>query len=455
MASRIWHPNFQKYVEFIVTHPNYKGLFFERGMDGKVKWVVTGKSQEGKQRQEWWNKKCNELGIKIEAGCYAKAARIVHPTKFHTCQICGKELSIEYIYPNKRLLSKLNKLLKKEILPYALTIFEIIDKFINRPTVIKKFVELLNIKADKFKNVKHLKAYIQKNFVDQCNKGYLSPGVMSNPPDRYDGFHSDGNCCRSESDKGRHKSNLSRYNQDRRAYEFWSDGDWKKADRLMAQFSNYGISADHIGPISLGFCHRPKFQPMTGGENSTKGNRMSIYDVQSLLRDEKNGEQVVSWHSKYIWDALKERVKDNVDALKLSKIMKKNLHWVLTLFAIIDKNGGRKFLCQFLHPEYSFFDHKFVDFNPLFGTYSKVISIPRKGKNQDNNVKRRYRIAFEALKQYKEKTNRWHKEWEDKNVDKKIEKLIPLVKDQKHNAEALALLKKIIKSFSKTLEKLW
>jgi flagellar biosynthesis component FlhA len=135
--------------------------------------------------------------------------------------------------------------------------------------------------------------------------------------------------------------------------------------------------------------------------------------------------------------------------------MKKNLHWVLTLFAMIDENGGREFLCQFLHPEYSFYDHQFVDFNPLLGLYSKVITIPRKGQNQKNNVKRRYRIAFESLEQYKSKTNRWHKEWEDKKIDKEIEKLLSLIKDEKHDSEALKLLKKIIKSFSKTLEKLW
>lgn len=454
MNTRAWHPNFQKYAEFIVAHPNYKGLFFERGKDGQVKWVVTGKSKEGKERQEWWNKKCNELGIKIEAGCYAKAARAIHPTKLHVCQICGKTLSVEYIYPNKRLIAKLSEILRKEISPYTSTIFEIIDEFTDDASNIKKISELLSIKNKQFKNIRELKDYIKKELVDPCNKGYLSPGVMSNPPDRYDGFHSDGNCCRSESDKGRHKSNLSRYNQDRRVYEFWSDGDWKKADRLMAQFSNYSISADHIGPISLGFCHRPKFQPMTGGENSAKGNRMSLRDVKSLLADEKDGEQVVSWHSKYIWDLLKDRVKNDQDALKLSKIMKKNLHWVLTLFAIIDENGGREFLCQFLHPEYSFFDHKFIDFNPLLGVYSKVISIPRKGKNQKNNIKRQYRVAFEALEQYKEKENRWHKEWENKDIDKRIIELILFIRSKKRS-QALELLNSIIISFSLSLGELW
>ena len=47
---------------------------------------------------------------------------------------------------------------------------------------------------------------------------------------------------------------LTRYGQDRRVYENWADGDWKMADRLMSLFRKNGISADHIGPISLGFC---------------------------------------------------------------------------------------------------------------------------------------------------------------------------------------------------------
>ena len=35
------HPNYEKYVEFIVNHPNYKGLYYERDEEGHVKWVVT------------------------------------------------------------------------------------------------------------------------------------------------------------------------------------------------------------------------------------------------------------------------------------------------------------------------------------------------------------------------------------------------------------------------------
>ena len=74
---------------------------------------------------------------------------------------------------------------------------------------------------------------------------------------------------------------------------------------------------------------------------------MSFNDVRVLIEDEKKGEQVVSRHSKYIWDNLKNRVRNDADAVKLSSLMRTNLHYVLTLFSIIDENGFRDFLMQF------------------------------------------------------------------------------------------------------------
>ena len=51
MSGMEYHPNFDKYVEMIVRHPNYKGLYYDRGKDGRVNWGVTGKSQKGQLRQ--------------------------------------------------------------------------------------------------------------------------------------------------------------------------------------------------------------------------------------------------------------------------------------------------------------------------------------------------------------------------------------------------------------------
>lgn len=49
-----YHPNFDKYVEMIVNHPNYRGLYFDRRKDGRVNWVVTGNSEKGPVFVTFW-----------------------------------------------------------------------------------------------------------------------------------------------------------------------------------------------------------------------------------------------------------------------------------------------------------------------------------------------------------------------------------------------------------------
>lgn len=446
--DRTWHKNFVNYTESIVSSSNYKGLPFERGADGRVKWVVTGKSAEGLKRRAWWDKQCKKYGIKIEAGCYAKIAVAIHPTKLHVCQICGKALSIEYVYPNKNSINALNKFLFVEIEPYTLSIFDIVVKYgtsVDKLNAIKAAFKIEDCTATKSK----LADYI----FTHCSTR-LSPGVMSNSPDRLDGFHSDGNCCRRISDKGRHKNNLQRYSQDRRVYENWADGNWKMADRLMAEFAKHGLSADHIGPISLGFCHRAKFQPMTQSENSAKNNRMSYGDIKTLLADEANREQVISWHSKYLWNKLKKKVANDKDAVKLSVLMRNNLHQILLTLSIISENGYNEFLTKLLNPEYSFYDYSFVGFNPKNGTYKEVKQKILTGKNQQNNVERYIRIAFESLNNYKQKDNRKQYAWDSKEIDDCIKSVL---KALKQNDEKLALtnLKTTFKKLAGIAAKNW
>lgn len=451
--KRVWHPNFLKYTEFIVGHENYKGLFYERGDDRKVKWVITGKSENGQQRRTWWDTQCKKNGIKLEAGCYAKVALKIHPTKKHTCQICGRELSLEYVYPNKRTITGIKKEFGVSIAPFTKDIFQIVNELVKTDADIEKVKRIFKIKPSEKLSKENLKDYLQKYFVESFAKGLLSPGAMSNSPDRFDGYHSDGACCRHESDKGRHKSNLQRYGQDRRVYENWADGDWKMADRLMSLFRKHGMSADHIGPISLGFCHRPKFHPLTKAENSAKNNRMSLKDVEVLIADEKT-EQVVSWHSKFIWDKLKGKVATDKDAVKLSDLMRKNLHHILIVFSMIDEKNYGEFLEQFLNPEYSFFDYQFEGFNPETGKYKKVVSKKLTGKNQQNNIKRYYRVAFDKLKEYKEIENRKTNIWNHKEVDNELEKLFVLLKAKK-NKEPKAQLENVFKVLANIAESNW
>lgn len=451
--SRKNHSKFIKYQEFIVNHPNYAGLYYSHNKNGLIRWVVTGKSADGQKRKKWWIEKCKEFGVKVEAGAFAKVAVLVHPTKLHTCQICGKSLRIEYVYPNKRLLAQINLIFGIVYQPFDKDIFQIIDELAVNQKNLEKLIAIFKEPAQ-IKTTRNLKDWVYENQTEKNSKSFLSPGGMSNPPDRFDGFHSDGNCCRSKSDKGRHKENLQRYGQDRRVYENWADGDWKQADRLMSVFRKYGLSADHIGPISLGFCHRPKFHALTKEENAAKNNRMSFADVKVLINDEKKGEQVVSWHSKYIWENLKNRVQTDADAVRLSSLMRTNLHYVLTLFSIIDESGFRRFLMQFLNLDYSFFDYKFEGFDPENGTFKIVTKIEKKGKNQDNNTKRYTRVAFESLENYKSKENRKVGTWKNKDIDRQIEQLLDLMKADKE-VEAKVELRKILKLLAEQLTQEW
>jgi len=426
--KRKWHPEFLKYTEEMVSHPNYQGLYFGRKPDHSVKWVVTGKSELGQKRRNWWNTQCEINGIEIEAGCYQKIALKIHPTKTHVCQICGVKLSLEYVYPNKNTIKFFEREFDVSITPFDKTIFQIIDEKIKTSSDLEKIKIFFKITESKIISNEPLKLYIKKNFVDVFAKGILSPGAMSNSPDRFDGFHSDGACCRHKSDKGRHKSNLQRYGQDRRVYENWADGDWKQADRLMSLFRAHNVSADHIGPISLGFCHRPKFHPLSKEENSAKNNRMSFDDIKVLICDEKKGEQVISWHSRFIWDKLKGKVENNIDAVKLSSLMRYNMHYILIVFSIIDENGYKEFLESFLNPQYSFFDYTFEGFNPETGEYEKVYQKKLTGQNQKNNNDRYYRVAFEKLQEYKEIENRKIHIWENSHIDMEIGNLLLCLK---------------------------
>ena len=177
---------------------------------------------------------------------------------------------------------------------------------------------------------------------------------MSNAPDRFDGFHSFNLCCRSKADTGRHKKNLAGYVTDRRVFEYWADGDWIAADRLMGALRRDfreerclndhpgPCQADHIGPISLGFDHRPHFQLLCGACNSAKNNRMSYSDVDWLRNRETKGEDVISWHSRRAWDLCKNKVVNNENAQRLSKLLRDSRHSYMHALATIAQSGDRK-----------------------------------------------------------------------------------------------------------------
>ena len=229
---------------------------------------------------------------------------------------------------------------------------------------------------------------------------------MSNAPDRFDGFHSYNRCCRGTADKGRSKENMARYGEDRRAYEFWSDGDWKAASWLMKLFNKHGVSPDHVGPLSLGFCHRPQFRALTRAQNSARNNRMTLEDFTILKNEEASGETVASWHTDAVWNILKERVKDNADALIATKVLRTNMHLVLSTLSQIKQAGGGDYLKHFLHPEYAMYSIEFVGFNPKTGDYREMRKTTGSRTEYVRNANRYVRKSLESLDEYSDKNNR-------------------------------------------------
>ena len=428
LTSDLMNPHLKglEYQDYIADHENYEGMPVNRKNNGQVKWVATIKTKEGQQRIEFWETKRLEHGIKAEsvldAGIRQKVAFANHPSKKHVCLFSGSELYIDYRYLSPSKVNQVNKIYDSDLRYYELDVFETCEILFSNDEC-RMFAKIMAIDTT-FKTIDDLQAILKKDYVDKEYSPYVSPGVMSNSPDRFDGYHSYNADVREITDTGRYKDNLKKYTQDRRVYEMWSGGNWKMADRLYATFVKNKVSPDHIGPMSLGFAHRPKFQPMTANQNSSKGNRMSYNDVQILLGDARNGETVITWHSKYIWDKFKNRVSNDLDAIKLSSIMRANLHHVLIIFSMIKEKGCTDFLMRFLNPEYSYYDYEFIGFNPEDGSYKKVISKELNGKNQKNNADRYIRIAFGKLDEYMDKGNRKNKKWYAEDVDNKVKHVI-------------------------------
>ena len=207
-------------------------------------WVVANKDQR-QDRVDWLIKKKKKIRISshnLRSGKYAPYIYELHPFKKKPCAICGKISSIDYIYPSKILddyLLSLNEYKSYKQSKKYFSIFEYINDLEE-----KSFKDLINFFnnnlfeiGDNFSK-RNFKNFILNNF-NGAKNSYFSPGAMSNFPDRLDGYHDYNLCCRSTKDKGRAASNLKKYTEDRRAYEFLSNGDYKAAGALMGKFQEY------------------------------------------------------------------------------------------------------------------------------------------------------------------------------------------------------------------------
>ena len=342
-----------KYEQTINTNPNYN--FIPDNL--KQSWVSVSKAGVNPRKIYWET----ELDNKITNGEIPKnatltnLARYIHPTGKHTCKICNEEASIYYVYPTKNTNKWLLKKFEYELIDNSKTIFDIYDDLndINKEKQFCSYFKIINIEA--FKN---------ECFSDKYYGKKLSPGVMGNPPDRLDGFHCYNSICtcRKSKDKGRSDENMKSYTRDRRCFEMYSDGNLLLANLLMGKLNTIKttcficnkeatMTADHIGPISLGFIHDPtNFQACCSSCNSCKNNRFTQSDISKLTLLEQKGYQIVSWWAKDCWDTNKGK-----SPTIIKKKMDKNAKKFLNILEWLKKNK-QNIVEQYIETNYDFND---------------------------------------------------------------------------------------------------
>jgi Alw26I/Eco31I/Esp3I family type II restriction endonuclease len=445
------HQEFLDYVQFIVAHPSYAEMPDLYTDDGDIQWEAPSNRQTGKykdthhKRRDWWRRKAIEIGIDPNSPHWiSRAAKTLHPTKDKPCKKCGRLMNIRYAYPAYLLLKRIRQLDYIDE-SFPLDPLEHIRDLITRlveqigervfddlPTLLKAgsvTIPSLEPKLEVWL------AWINDVYIPS-EPSTLSPGAMSNAPDRLDGFHSFNRCCRGEADKGRSRENLQSYTTDRRVFEYWVDGDWVAADRLMGLIRSAPLlqkapclnnhpgpcAADHIGPISLGFAHRPEFQLLCRQCNSAKNNRMWRSDVALLRTAEERGERVSSWYSQRLWDLRKKDVVSEETALRLSKLLRDNRHTVMFFLDRISKEGHLTFLATFLGLPYADYDVTFVDLR-IEGHVTHFADLEhsrRATKYASEQKARRLRVAFTALRDYVRKENRNAFVISDDDIERRI-----------------------------------
>ena len=435
---------FLQYEEEIANHPAYSGMPDLRHEDGTIQWEAPSNRGAGvfqfshDKRYHWWREKASEIGVSTEEEHWiSKVAKKIHPTKLHPCKVCGRIMDIRYCYLSSRFMERVKKLSFYDgqvAMDEVTHILDFISEFIDTygEEAYSAIPELL--KCAQYSKIPDIANDLSAwtSWIEECyipsEPSMLGPGAMSNPPDRLDGFHTYNRCCRPSADKGRSKENLASYSTDRRAFENWSDGNWITANKLMGYISsnaemkkelcaNEGsggkhprpCSADHIGPISLGFCHRPEFQLLCKPCNSAKNNRMYYSDVMHLIDVEGNGETIVSWYANSIWQKCKSKVIDKETALQLSRVMRDNRNVAMLLLAEFMDRQEYLFLFTLLNLEYAEYEYDIIPGTERIIDQIVTVGFSRKASTlRYVNIQktRKTRIAYSALAEYAKKENR-------------------------------------------------
>lgn len=430
--GREWHPEFVGYMELIVDHPNYAGLPCARDAEGKIDWTIPSNRKPGsknwdgnQQRREWWRAKAASIGVDQNGPWISATARAIHPLGKKPCQTCGRWMSISYTYPTKLTTAKLRKLTPSLTLPNweahssVYDLADLLEIELGQDHAIGVLTTCFPRLGANHESLEAVLGELARLYI-QTNSRLLSPGAMSNAPDRLDGFHTYNLCCRGRQDTGRTRENLNRYVVDRRAYEQWAEGDWEIADVLMksvgrgvcgntANCPSHGkkvqLTADHVGPISLGFRHSPYFEPLCVPCNSAKNNRMSLADVKRLIRLEET-QPVISWHAKYLWEECSRRVESERGALLLSRLLRINQDAYIRFLAEGAVSSQPQSLLQFLGVAWAKWRVSLPDLDRERLTFTTVERQERQPKYATSRAARIIRIAYEALFDYAEEGKR-------------------------------------------------
>lgn len=442
--NRETHENYLDYCYFLINS-NFSGM--PGAMNKKTgRLYPTTPDRESdnvkERRREWWRKEAEKLDVDTDKnGWMTELARELNPTGECVCQTCGQTLDIRTVYLNKFSTSKFNELLpedEKLAKTQSIRIFEAVDILIEEAgedgykILAECFEELELVENSRSAYKKKIEQIIDNGNVTPRNR-WLSPGKMGDPPDRLDGLHSYGSpCCRPYEDEGRDPDNMQRYGRERRAYEEWVDGRWSGADRLM-KLTETGkcqasgcetvepLSADHIGPISLGFKHDPaNLQGLCDSCNSAKRNELPKEDVEQIIEIESNGTPLASRHIQELWNECKHEIKTENDTTEIKRLLRNNQHQCLWALEELRNEGAIDLLISLLDLGESKRKYVFSGVDPESLNYDSMTAGERSHQQELNRASSSTRVAFESLLDYSQtdESKRWAERVDSGEIEK-------------------------------------
>jgi Alw26I/Eco31I/Esp3I family type II restriction endonuclease len=413
------HPAYIEYMNMVVQHPNFAGMPNAIGGDGRINWQVSsGKStsfyKDYLARRDWWIAKADALGLPgTENGQerFTLAARLINPTGYRPCRLCGEARNVGYFYLSFQGVRAFHRVAPNISLRKLMPVTEALDSMTSeqRDRVAALFPDRAaafakwGVSGRAFEETNHLRSLL------------LSPGFMANPPDRLDGFHDYCSVtCRAKQDPGRSVLNMRSYTKDRRAFEYWAEGDWNLAQDLYNQAGPgqcrvcgdelERVSPDHVGPLSCGFAQIPLFEPLCGSHNSSKQRRLTADDVRRLVAyEQRTGASVMSWYSRSFWDAAKARATSKTGAVALSNVLRARQDIYLRCLEVLRQAGQYVFLRSLLMPECALNSYTFKGLNRGTFEFDSIITMPERTNQRASLARRSVRIALESLIDYSAK----------------------------------------------------